>query len=51
MTTQDPTSLSAQGESNFEVNLDRRYLFDNIFAFLTWAAIAVAITVLGAMQN
>lgn len=49
MTTQDPTSLSAQGESNFEVNLDRRYLFDNIFAFLTWAAIAVAITVLGAL--
>lgn len=49
MTTQNPTSLSAQGKSNFEVNLDRRYLFDNTFAFLTWAAIAVAITVLGAL--
>ncbi|MGF1536023.1 MAG: phosphate ABC transporter permease PstA [Elainellaceae cyanobacterium] len=50
MTTQNPISLDAQGgKSHFDANLDRRYFFDKVFAFLTWAAIAIAIVVLCAL--
>ncbi|MGB3616291.1 MAG: phosphate ABC transporter permease PstA [Elainellaceae cyanobacterium] len=51
MTTQNPISLDSKGDraSRFNVNLERRYLIDNIFAFLTWAAIAIAIMVLAAL--
>lgn len=44
-----PTKSSAIIATNFDINLEKRYLFDRIFRAAAWLAIAIAIIVLAVL--